>query len=440
MQVQLETLSNLERKMNISIPMKEIEDQVTERLKRTAKKAKIAGFRPGKAPLNVVEANYGIGIRSEVLNDTIHRHFYDALVQEKLRIAGRPSFEVTSNSDDKESFIFNATFEVYPEVSVGEFTSQKIEKPTLAVSDEDIEKTIEILRSQRTRYEYVERAAQDDDRIIIDFAGTIDGEPFAGGSSENMPLVLGKGQMLGEFEAGVRGMKESETKDVKVHFPEDYHGKEVAGKTAVFSITVKNVSEPVLPEVDAEFAKMLGIEDGDVDKMREEVRNNVEREVTRRLAAQTKDQVMQTILNVTQIDLPKALVHEEIHRLMEEMRQNLIQRGIQAQNMSLPEETFRQQAERRVALGLILAQLVSENDIKADPERVKALISEHAESYEEPDEVVQWYYADKQRLEGPTSMALEESIVDFVLSKAEVEEKPVTFDELMSSANNTQNQ
>lgn len=433
MQVQLETLSNLERRMSIALPMSDIEKQIAERLKRVARKAKIPGFRPGKAPLKIVSASYEPEIREEILNDSARQSFYKALVEQKLRMAGFPRFEPVNNENDNEEFQFNAFFEVYPEVSVGELSEKSIERPVLTVSDEEVDKTIEILRKQRTRFNYVEREAADGDRVIIDFKGTIDGEPFSGGSSENMPFVLGQGQMLAEFEAGVRGLKEGETKLVDVNFPEDYHGREVAGKKAVFEITVKNVSEPTLPEVDAEFAKMLGIEDGDVEKMRLEIRKNVEREVSRRLASQTKENVMQALLDVTKIDLPKSLVQEEMHRLVEEMRQNLIQRGIQAKDMDLPEETFRTQAERRVALGLILAELVSENKLEAKQERVREMIEEHADSYEQPDEVVQWYYADKSRLEGPTSMALEESVVDFVLSKAKVEEKPVAFDELMGA-------
>lgn len=433
MQVQLETLSNLERRMNIALPMSDIENQVVERLRRVARKAKIPGFRPGKAPLKIVSASYGPEIREEVLNESARQSFYRALVEQKLRIAGFPRFEPIDGENGNEEFRFNAFFEVYPEVTVGELTEKTIEKPVLEVTDAEIEKTIDILRKQRTRFNHVERAAAEGDRVIIDFKGTIDGEAFSGGSSENMPFVLGQGQMLAEFEAGVQGLKEGESKSVEVNFPEDYHGKDVAGKKAVFEITVKNVSEPTLPEVDAEFAKMLGIEDGDVEKMRQEIRKNVEREVTRRLSAQTKENVMQALLDVTKIDLPKSLVHEEMHRLVEEMRQNLIQRGIQAQGMELPEETFRPQAERRVALGLILAELVASNKLEAKTERVREMIEEHADSYEQPDEVVQWYYADKARLEGPTSMALEETVVEHVLSKAKIEEKPVVFDELMGA-------
>lgn len=433
MQVQLETLSNLERRMDIALPMSDIENQVTERLKRVARKAKIPGFRPGKAPLKIVSASYGPEIREEVLNESARQSFYRALVEQKLRIAGFPRFEPADGENGNEEFRFNAFFEVYPEVTVGELNDKAIEKPVLEVTDAEIEKTIDILRKQRTRFNHVERAAADGDRVIIDFKGTIDGEAFSGGSSENMPFVLGQGQMLAEFEAGVKGLKEGESKSVEVNFPEDYHGKDVAGKKAVFEITVKNVSEPTLPEVDAEFAKMLGIEDGDVEKMRQEIRKNVEREVTRRLSAQIKENVMQALLDVTKIDLPKSLVHEEMHRLVEEMRQNLIQRGIQAQGMDLPEETFRPQAERRVALGLILAELVAANKLEAKTERIREMIEEHADSYEQPDEVVQWYYADKARLEGPTSMALEETVVEHVLSKAKIEEKTVEFDELMGA-------
>ena len=433
MQAQLETLSNLERRMNIALPMAAIDAQVTERLKNMARKAKIQGFRPGKAPLKIVEMNYGAQVREEVLGEQVQQGFYKAVSEQKLRVAGYPRFEPVADEGDKESFKFAASFEVYPEVKVGELAGKEIEKPVTPVTEAEIEKTIDILRKQRTRYERVEREAAAGDRVIIDFKGSIDGVLFDGGSAENFPFVLGQGQMLADFEAGVTGMKENEVKNIEVVFPEDYHGKDVAGKTAVFEITVKNVAAATLPEVNEEFAKLLGIADGDIEKMRAEIKKNVEREVKRRLQASIKENVMQALLDVTEIELPKALVQLEVGRLIDQARHDMESRGLKVKDMPFPPELFQQQAERRVALGLILAEVVATNKLEAKPEQIKAMIEEFAESYEHPEEVVAWYYSSPERIEGPTSMVLEDNVVEFVLSKANVVEKETSFDALMGN-------
>ncbi|KZE27287.1 trigger factor [Crenobacter luteus] len=433
MQAQLETLSGLERRLNIVLPMADIDAQVVERLKRVARTAKIQGFRPGKAPIKIVEQSYGAQVREEVLGEQVQQNFYRAVAEQKLRVAGYPRFESVSNEDNADLFKFAATFEVYPEVKVGELAGKEIEKPVTPVTDAEVDKTIDILRKQRTRFTRVERAAADGDRVIIDFKGTVDGVAFEGGSAENFPFVIGQGQMLADFENGVKGMKEDESRDVNVSFPAEYHSKELAGKDAVFTITVKNVAEAQLPEVDAEFAKQLGIEDGDVEKMRAEIRKNIEREVKRRLSARTKENVMQALLDVTEIDLPKALVELEVGRLMDQARRDLEARGIKAKDMPLPAELFAKQAERRVALGLILAEVVKANELDAKPEQIEAMIKEFAESYEQPEDVLKWYYESPDRLEGPTSMVLEDNVVQFVLGKAKVSEKDLPFEELMGN-------
>lgn len=431
MQVQLETLSGLERRMSIALPLAAIDAQVADRLKRVARTAKIQGFRPGKAPAKIIEANYGAQVREEVLGEQVQQSFYKAAVEQKLRVAGYPRFEPAEG--DAETFKFSASFEVYPEIVIGELAGKEIEKPNTEVTDAEIDKTVDILRKQRTRFNRVEREAANGDRVIIDFKGTIDGVAFEGGSSENFPFMLGQGQMLPEFEAGIIGAKEGETKSVEVNFPADYHGQDVAGKTAVFEITVKNVAAAELPEVNEEFAKLLGIADGDVAKMRAEIRKNVEREVKRRLSAQVKENVMQALIDVTPIDLPKALVDLEVGRLMDQARQDLQQRGMKLQDMPLPADLFTKQAERRVALGLILAQVVEANQLEAKPEQVKALVEEFAESYEQPQDVIDWYYAEAGRLEGPTSMVLEDNVVEFVLGRANVVQKDVSFETLMGN-------
>ena len=343
MQVQLETLGALERRLNITLPMADIDAQVAQRLQRVARTAKVQGFRPGKAPLKIVEQNYGAQVREDVLGEEVQKSFAKAIQEQKIDIAGYPRFEPFDNQTATgESFTFSAVFEVYPEVAVGDLSGQEIAKATCDVTEAEIDKTIDILRKQRTRFNHAERAAQAGDRVTIDFKGTIDGEAFAGGSADNYSFVLGEGQMLPEFETGVTGMSEGETKDVPLNFPEDYHGKDVAGKQAVFAITLKNVAEPQLPEVDADFAKNLGVADGDVAKMRDEISKNVTREAKRRLQARVKEGVMQALLDVTPIELPKSLIDMEIGRLMQQAREDMMQRGYGAQmkDMPLPRELF----------------------------------------------------------------------------------------------------
>ncbi|WP_157669974.1 trigger factor [Chitinibacter sp. GC72] len=430
MQAQLETLSALERRLSIAVPREEISKQVDARLKRVAKTAKIDGFRPGKAPLKVVFQSYGFRIQEEVLGETVERSFGEAVVAQNLQVAGYPRFEPKETAEGGD-FEFAATFEVYPEVVLGDLTGVELQKPTLTVGDAEVDQTVNILRSQRTRYERVERAAADGDRVIIDFKGSIDGEVFAGGSSENYAFLIGKGQMLPDFEAGVVGMKEGETKDVTVNFPAEYHGKDVAGKTAVFSITVKNVAAAILPEVDAEFAKSLGIADGDVAKMRAEVKANLEREVRFRLKSRVKESALTAVIDATPIELPKSLVSMEIGRLVEGAQGDLKARGIDPATVPFNPALFEAQAKRRVHLGLTLSELVKAEKLEATPEQVKAIVEDLAQNYEDPAEVVAWYYASPERLAAPTNMALEDNVVEFVLSKAKVTEQAVAFDELM---------
>ena len=434
MSVTLETLENLERKVTLSLPWSSINAECDKRLKQTARKARIDGFRPGKAPLSMIQSMYGAGIQNDVMNELAQKVFFDTAVAEGWKIAGMPRLEGVEGQDDKENFLFSGVFEVFPEVKVGNLSGQEVEKVTASVGDAEVEKTIDILRQQRTRFNHTERAAKDGDRVIIDFAGKIDGEAFAGGSAENYAFVLGQGQMLPEFEAGVNGLKEGESKDVEVNFPEDYHGKEVAGKTAVFTITVRNVAEPVLPEVDEVFAKALGITDGNIETMRAEVKKNVEREVKRRVDSQNKEAAMEALLAVSELQVPNALINEEAARLAAEMKQNFINQGMaDAKNLDLPLDMFKEQAERRVKLGLILAEVVQANGLEPSKEQIDAVIADFAESYEDPQEVIDWYHADNSRLQGPTSLAVEANVTDFVLGKAKVTEKALSFDEVMGN-------
>ena len=434
MSVTLETLENLERKVTLSLPWSSINAECDKRLKQTARKARIDGFRPGKAPLSMIQSMYGAGIQNDVMNELAQKVFFDTAVAEGWKIAGMPRLEGVEGQDDKENFLFSGVFEVFPEVKVGDLSGQEVEKVTASVGDAEVEKTIDILRQQRTRFNHTERAAKDGDRVIIDFAGKIDGEAFAGGSAENYAFILGQGQMLPEFEAGVNGLKEGESKDVEVNFPEDYHGKEVAGKTAVFTITVRNVAEPVLPEVDEVFAKALGIADGNIETMRAEVKKNVEREVKRRVDSQNKEAAMEALLAVSELQVPNSLINEEAARLAAEMKQNFINQGMaDAKNLDLPLDMFKEQAERRVKLGLILAEVVQANGLEPSKEQIDAVIADFAESYEDPQEVIDWYHADNSRLQGPTSLAVEANVTDFVLGKAKVTEKALSFDEVMGN-------
>lgn len=434
MSVTVETLENLERKVVLSLLWSEINAETDKKLKQTQRRAKIDGFRPGKAPLKMIAQMYGASAQNDVINELVQRRFYDVAVAQELKVAGFPRFEGVEEQDDKESFKVAAIFEVFPEVVIGDLSAQEVEKVTASVGDAEVDQTVEILRKQRTRFNHVEREARNGDRVIIDFEGKIDGEPFAGGASKNYAFVLGASQMLPEFEAGVVGMKAGESKDVTVNFPEDYHGKDVAGKTAVFTITLNNVSEATLPEVDADFAKALGIADGDVAKMREEVQKNVSREVERRVNEQTKESVMNALLKAVELKAPVALVNEEAARLANEMKQNFVNQGMaDAANLDLPLDMFKEQAERRVSLGLILAKLVDENKLEPTEEQVKAVVANFAESYEDPQEVIDWYYAEPSRLQAPTSLAIESNVVDFVLGKAKVNEKALSFDEVMGA-------
>ena len=434
MDVTVENLEGLNRKITLALPWEGIRAAVDKKLSQTQRKAKVQGFRPGKAPLKMVDAMYGADIRNEVLNDAVVKAFYEVVEAQKLRVAGLPRFNEVENQDDENTFKIDAQFEVFPEVKVGDLSAQEIEKASTEVSDAEVDKTIEILRGQRTRYNHVERAAQKEDRVIIDFAGKIDGEAFDGGSAENYPFVLGQGQMLPEFEAGVEGLKEGESKDVEVSFPEDYHGKEVAGKTAVFTITLRNVSAATLPEVDEEFAKQLGIVDGDVAKMRDEVKKNVSREVNRRVAEKNKAAVMDALLAVTEFDVPAALVQEETGRMMQDARQNFINQGFDAKQLpELPADMFTEQATRRVKLGLILAQLVEEQQLQPTNDDIRDIVAEFAESYEDPAEGIEWYMGDAERQHGPGALATEAKVVEFVLGKAKVTDKALSFDEVMGN-------
>ena len=433
MSAAVETLEKLERKVIVSLPWLDINEATDKELKKAQRRVKIDGFRPGKAPLKMVAQMYGASIQNDVLNDLAQQAFNKEAQEQNLRIAAVTKIESVQTEESADALKVAFTYETFPEIKIGDLSALTIEKVSAEVGDKEVDNTVEILRKQRTRFNRVEREAQNGDRVIIDFEGKIDGKPFAGGSSKNYPFLLGNGEMLPEFEAGVLGLKEGESKDVEVHFPEDYHGKDVAGKTAVFTITVHNVAEPILPEVDADFAKALGIADGDVAKMREEIKKNVAREVKRRVDARNTEAVMEALRKAHSFDLPQVFVRDEAQRLADEMKQNFAQQGLDASNFDLPADMFTERAEQRVALGLLLPTMVEEFKLQATDEQVKAIIADVADSYEDPQEVIDWYFEDRSRLAGPTNLAVEANVVDYVLGKAQVTEKALSFEEVMGA-------
>jgi trigger factor len=433
MTVTVETLEKLERKMTLNLPVDVIRNEVDARLKRMARQVKIDGFRPGKVPMNIVAQRYGYSVQYEVMNDKVGEAFSKAASEAQLRVAGTPRISEKEGAPEGE-LSFDAIFEVYPEVKIKDLTDLAIEKVTAQVSDEAIDKTVEILRKQRRSFNLrsLESAAQDGDRVTCDFEGKIDGEPFAGGKADDFQFLLGEGQMLKEFEEAARGMKVGESKTFPLAFPEDYHGKEVAGKTADFLITLKKLEGAHLPEVDAAFAKSLGIEDGTVEGLRADIRKNLEREVKYRVIARNKAAVMEAIVANAELDLPQSSVQAEVDRLIEGARADLKQRGIKdAEKAPIPEDIFRPQAEQRVRLGLVVAEMVRANSLYAQPEQMKAQVEELAASYEKPADVVKWYYSDNRRMAEIEAVVIESNVVEYVLSKAKVTEKPVAFEELM---------
>ena len=434
MQANLETLGRLERRLSIAVPLAEIDSEVESRLRRLTRTVKMHGFRPGKVPYKVVQQQYGGQVRQEVLGDALQKSFSDAVRQQNLRVAGYPKFEAKPLADGASQFECSATFEIYPDIAVGDISTATITRLTLEVGDAEIDKTLEIMSKQRVSYEPADRAAADGDRLTISYRGTIDGKEFDGSAAQDSTVVLGEGRLLPDFEKQLAGMKSGESKTFELRFPDDYHGREVAGKTASFKVRLLQVAAPKLPEIDAEFAKSLGVADGDLDKMRAEVKANLEREVKARLRNRVKDQVMQALLDVTQVEVPKALVEMEIQRMQAQTRQDLAARGIPVKDDTpLPAEMFEKQAQRRVNLGLILAEVVKTNNLHARPEQVKAVVEEQAQSYEHPQEVVKWFYQSPERLRDIESMVLEDNVVAWVLGAAKVEDKTIAFDELMEN-------
>ncbi len=434
MAVAVETLEKLERKMTLNLPVEAIQSEVGARLKKLARTVKMDGFRPGKVPMNVVAQRYGYNVQYEVMNDKVGEAFFNAANEAKLRVAGQPKINEKDGAPAGE-LSFEAVFEVYPEVKIGDLSTAEVEKVITEVSDAAIDKTVDILRKQRRTFAQRphDAAAQDGDRATVDFEGKIDGETFSGGKAEDFQFILGDAQMLKEFEEATRGMKAGESKTFPLAFPADYHGKDVAGKTADFMVTVKKLEAANLPEVNDALAKSLGIADASVDGLRADIKKNLEREVKFRLLARNKTAVMDALVAKAELDLPNASVQAEIGRLLEGARADLKKRGIKdADKVTIPDDVFRPQAERRVRLGLVVAELVRANNLQATMDQLKAHIQELAASYEKPSDVERWYLSDNNRLAEVEAIVLENNVTDFVLSKVKVSEKVVSFDELMA--------
>ena len=433
MAVNVETLEKLERKITLTLPVTVIQSEVDARLRKLARQVKMDGFRPGKVPLNVVAQRYGYSVHYEVMNDKVGEAFSVAANEAKLRVAGQPRITEKEGAPEGE-MAFDAIFEVFPDVKLGDLDGAEIERITAEVSDAAIDRTLEILRKQRRTFAQraIDAAAQDNDRVTVDFEGKIDGETFQGGKAEAFQFLVGEGQMLKEFEEAVRGMKSGESKTFPLAFPADYHGQDVAGKTADFMVTVKKIEAAHLPEINESLAKSLGIAEGTVEGLRADVKKNLDREVKFRLLARNKNAVMEALVAKAELDLPNSSVQAELDRMVESARADLKQRGIKdADKAPIPDDVFRPQAERRVRLGLVVAELVRANQLQAKPEQIKAHVEELAASYEKPADVVRWYYSDRQRLAEVEAIVIENNVTEFVLSKAKTVDKVIGFDELM---------
>jgi trigger factor len=435
MSVQVETLDKLERRITLTLASSTINSEVESRLKKLSRTVKADGFRPGKVPMSVVAQRYGYSVHYEVMNDKVGQVFSEAVNEAKLRVAGAPRIAEREGAAEGE-VAFDATFEVYPDVKLGDLSTAEVERVSTEVTDEAIDKTIDILRKQRRTFAQrpaVESAAADD-RVTIDFEGKIDGVPFEGGKAEAYQFVIGEGQMLEQFDAAVRGMKSGESKTFALQFPADYQGKEVAGKEADFMVTVKKIEVPHLPEVNDAFAKALGIADASVAGLRADVRKNLEREVKFRVLARNKASVMDALVKTSELDVPKALVSSETERMVEAARADLKKRGVKdAETAPIPADIFKPQAEQRVRLGLVVGELVRSNNLQARPDQLQAHIEEMAQSYEKPSEVVRWYLGDRQRLAEVEAVVVENNVAEFVLGKAKVTDKLLPFDELMTN-------
>jgi trigger factor len=431
----VESIGALERRLNASIPQQQLNGEIEARLKHLGRTAKVHGFRPGKVPLNILRQQYGAQVQQDVMGDALQRSFDEAVMQHSLRVASRPDFEIKSTDSATEQIEFSATFEIYPEVVLGNIEAEPVERVTCSMTEADVERTIETLLKQHVTYAVVDRAAQNADQVTIDFNGTLDGEPFEGGQAKDSKVILGAGRMLPDFEGGIINMEAGETKSFDVNFPEGYHGKLVEGKGTVFTVTLHLVESPHLPALNAEFAKKMGIVDGDVEKLRAEIRKNIGLEMERRLKLRNKDNAMDVLFNVVQMDVPKSMVEAEAQQLMQQTLEEMKQRGTSKQGMTLPLHLFTERAQRRVKLGLILVDLIQRHNLGATPEQTRALLLDYAQSFDHPEDVVKWHYNNPERLREVKNVVQEDNVVNWVMSTAKVVDRVVEFHKLMGNVN-----
>lgn len=433
MQATVETLSTLERRMTVTVPLKPLEEEIAQRLNSMAKTAKMQGFRPGKVPMSLVQKNYGPQVRDEVFSKAVETSFSDAVEQNKLRVAGYPNIEHKPFVGAAEHLEYVATFEIFPEIEVSDLSGVAIERPTVAVSDNEVEKTLEILRKQRATYESVKRAAKKGDRVNVEFRAAIDGQEVESTNGQGIDLILGEDGRVAEFDDNLIGAKAEATKKFDITYAEDNPSPQLAGKTVSYEVKVNGVAQIKLPEVGAEFAKSLGIEDGDVEKMRADIKESLEQEVSKRVRAALKEQVFQALLGAVTAELPKSLIGMEISRLGQAVQADLQRRGTDMSKVQLQPGMFEEQAKRNVGLRVILGELINKNSLQANADQVRAMVNEFSKSFEDPEEVVRWYYADPSRLDEPFSLATEENVVAWVMERAKVADKAVAFDELMGN-------
>lgn len=433
MQVSVQSSDGLERRITVTVPAERVEKEVETRLKSLARRVRLDGFRPGKVPFSVVQRKYGDQVLLEVRDEVVQSSFREAVAQQQLRPAGSPRIE-SHNLDTGRGLEYTAVFEVYPEIGQVSLDGVKIDKPAADITDSDVNAVIDRLRKQRADWVAVERAAQDGDRLIIDFAGTMDGKPFEGGEGKQVPIVLGAQMFIAGFEEGLIGAKVNDELTLDLQFPAEYHAAELAGKPVRFAVKVTAISEPKLPEVDEDFVKAFGVSEGGESALRAEVRNNMQRELEQLVKRKVKQQVLDGLLQANPLTLPRALVDAEIGELMQQAADDLAGRGVQMSRVNLQPAMFEEQARRRVALGLILSELIRKNGFKATQERVHAVVEAAAASYENPAEVISWYYANPQRLAGVEAMVLEDQAVDWVVENVAVNEVRTSFDELMKTA------
>ena len=433
MEVTVEAGAGLERRMRVVVPEDRLRGEVDKRLQELARQARIPGFRPGKVPMKVITQRFGRQVRSEVMGDMIQSSFYDALAQEKLRPAGTPTIEPSDGDDgDGDGLRYTAVFDVYPEVELPAFESLSIARPVCEIGEENVERMIENLRSQRRTWAQVERAASEHDRVVVDFEGFRDGEALDGTKAEKFPVELGAERMVPGFEAGLLGAAAGEERTIEVTFPQDYHSSDLAGQAVTFNVKVHQVEESALPELDADFAESFGVKEGGVDALRGEVRSNMERQLVDTLRGMTKQRTMDALMANRELELPRALIEEESKRALERRRLEMSHSGMDPESVELDPADFAEEARTRVTLGLVLAELIKEHDIRADPAKVRARIESIAATYEQPDEVIGWYYGNRDRLGDIETSVLEDEVVDWILERAQVTEDRVDFDSLMN--------